>query len=156
MDLWANIVVRFWSASGSWHMSCLIKTSPRHTTRCASRISPRSIIPPFPRSLLILKTQLSRDHSSFIEHHHPEVDPSRPGKIDAATDLVDHCLYWWRSWHRQIIPFFKRAITSIPMQTVAENSRNLSFNQEHNSGCHEEISTCKSCGYGNSYNSHHQ
>jgi len=56
----------------------LIRTSRRQTTKYVSRISPQSIIPSFRRSLLLLKTQLSEDNSSFREHRHPEVDSSHP------------------------------------------------------------------------------
>ena len=101
----------------------------------------------------------SRGHSSVQRLNCHEITPPSksitipmsilpvPGKTEAA-DLLNHRVHSWRSLRRQIIPRFKRA-TLIPMQIVTENSRNHSYNQEHNTCRYEEISTRKSCDYEN-------
>ena len=90
----------------------------------------------------------SQGHSSFRRLNCLETTPSKSiaipksifpvlGETEATTDLLDHRLHSWRSLRHQFFSRFKCA-TSIPTQSITENSRNHSYNQEHNLGRYEE------------------
>jgi len=156
-----NVVVRFFSTPESRHVSCLIRTSKTQTRVPTEQLPKHHLIVPEVIPLL------SRGHSSFRRLNCPETAPrsesfaisrlilSVPGKMNAATDFLDHRLHSRRLLHCHIISLLKCATTLIPTQTVTENRRNHSCNYEHNSDCYEKkISICKLCGYENPYDSH--
>ena len=69
----------------------------------------------------------SQGHSAIQRLNCPEITPLSksitilrsilliPGKVDVATELLDHRLHSRRLLRRQVIPRFKRATTLIPM-----------------------------------------
>jgi len=137
----------------------------RHTTRYVSMTSSLNNISSFPRYLLLPRTRFSQDHSFREIDGHEIASPEEltmlrwirlaPSKTGATTDPLDHRTFM-ESIMPQAYPYVKCAATLIPTQVVTEINRNHSNNQEHNPSRYEEISTCKSCGYRNPHDLHHQ
>ena len=121
-----NVVVRFFSTPESRHVSCLIRTSKTQTRVPTEQLPKHHLIVPEVIPLL------SRGHSSFRRLNCPETAPrsesfaisrlilSVPGKMNAATDFLDHRLHSRRLLHCHIISLLKCATTLIPTQTVTE------------------------------------
>jgi len=120
------VVVRFFSASESREVSCLIRTSQRQTRVPTEQLPKHHLVLPEVTPLL------SRGHSSFRRLNCPETTPRSesfailrsilflPGKMNTTTDFLDHRLHSRRLLHCHIISHFKCATTLIPTQTVTE------------------------------------
>ena len=124
--------------------------------KITSGTSPWRIILPFPRSPLIQRLNCPEITPLSESFTIPRSTLLISDKTDAATKLFDHRLHSRRLLRRQVIPHFKHTTTPIPTQAITENSRNHSCNQEHNPGHYKEVSTCKSYGYENPYDSRQQ
>ena len=160
-------MVNFWHASGSRHVSHLIRNSKKQTTGYAKqnfflRTSPncfrghstfRGINGPEDThpseestaswTLLLLRALPFQDQSFRSRARQPQQ------QISLISAYIHRVRYVARSSHVSNV-----ATTPTSAQDVTEGSRNHCRNQEHYPGRYEKIVMCRSCGYWNLHDPH--
>ena len=155
-----NVMVSFWLAPRSRHVSHLIRNFRRQQYNTTGRIYSWEHLPAisqlFPnhfsfwginglRILFLLRNLLFQRRDSHLEQ---DGRSNRPHLIFAYIHGVCYAV---RASHISTI-----AITPTSGQTITEGSRNYSRNQERNPDRYEGITTCRSCDYWNAYDPHYQ